>query len=103
MELTETITLTESKKPGQHSHFTAQVHKITNLFKHTNVRISFKSTNTIHLTKPKTINNIQEHKMCGIYKLTCNTCKLSYIRQTSRNLQQRYQEHIRYIKQNDPQ
>ena len=40
--------------------------------------------------------------MRGIYKVTCNTCKLSYVGQTSRNLQQRYQEHIRYIKQNDP-
>ena len=41
--------------------------------------------------------------MYGIYKLTCNTCKLSYDGQTSHNLKQRYQEHIRYIKQNDPQ
>ena len=35
------------------------IHKITNLFKHTIVRISFKSTNTIQdLTKPKTNSNI---------------------------------------------
>jgi len=67
------------------------------------VRIYFKSTNTIHdLTKPKTNNNIQKHKKFGIYKLTCNTCKL-YVGQTSHNLKQRYQEHIRYTKQNDPQ
>jgi len=46
-------------------------------------------------------SNIHEHKKCGIYQLTCNTFKLSYIRQTSHNLKQRYQEHIRYIKQND--
>jgi len=59
-------------------------------------------TNAIHdLTKPKTNSNIHEHKKCGIYKLTCNTFKLSYIRQTSHNLKQRYQEHIRHIKQND--
>ena len=38
-----------------------------------------------------------------MYKLTCNTCKLTYIGQTSRSLQQRYKEHIRYIKHNDPQ
>jgi hypothetical protein len=35
--------------------------------------------------------------------LTQNTRKLSYVRQTSRNFKQRNQEHIRYIKQNDPQ
>ena len=29
--------------------------------------------------------------------------KLAYVGQTSRNLKQRYQEHIRYIRNNDPQ
>jgi len=48
-------------------------------------------------------NNTQEHIKLGIYKLTCNTCKLSYVGQTSHNLKQSYQEHIRYTKQNDPQ
>ena len=32
------------------------------LFKQINVGISVKSTNTIHFTKPKTTNNIQEQK-----------------------------------------
>jgi hypothetical protein len=41
--------------------------------------------------------------MSGIYKLTCNTCKISYIGQTNRHLKQRYREHIRYIRNNDPQ
>ena len=56
-----------------------------------------------HLTTPKTTNNIQENKKCGIYKLRCNTCKLSHVGQTNCNFEQRYQEHIRYIKQNNPQ
>ena len=68
------------------------------------MRIPFKSTNTIQqLPKPKIINNIQEQDISGIYKLTCNTRKLSYIGQTSRSLKKRYPEHIRYIKHNDPQ
>jgi hypothetical protein len=41
--------------------------------------------------------------MSGIYKLTCNTCQMSYIGQTNRSLKQRYQEHIRYIRHNEPQ
>jgi hypothetical protein len=41
--------------------------------------------------------------MSGVYKLTCKTCQHSYVGQTSRNLKQRYQEHIRYIKNNNPQ
>jgi len=38
-----------------------------------------------------------------LHVLHCNTCKMSYIGQTSRDLNQRYQEHIRYIRNNDPQ
>jgi hypothetical protein len=38
-----------------------------------------------------------------IYQLKCNTCNLSYIGQTSRNLKTRYHEHIRHIKNNNPQ
>jgi hypothetical protein len=41
--------------------------------------------------------------MSGIYKPTCNTWKISYIGQTSRNLNQKYRRHIRYIRNNDPQ
>jgi hypothetical protein len=35
--------------------------------------------------------------------LTFNTCKVSYIGQTSRNLNQRLREHIRYFRNNNPQ
>jgi len=38
----------------------------------------------------------------GIYELTYATCKL-YVGQTSRSLKQRYQKHVRYIKQNGAQ
>jgi hypothetical protein len=65
--------------------------------------ISFKNTDTLQLTKPKINNNIQEQDKSGIYELTCNTCHMSYIRETSRSLKQRYQEHVGYIKHNEPQ
>ena len=39
----------------------------------------------------------------GIYKLTCMTCNKSCGGQTSWNLRQRYKQHIRYIKNNNPQ
>jgi len=81
-----------------------RIRKITNLFKHTNIEIAFKSTNTFQqLTKPKHASNTQELDKSGIYKLTCNTCQMAYIGQTSRSLRQRYQEHVRYIRHNDPQ
>jgi len=41
--------------------------------------------------------------MSGIYSLTCNTYKQAYVGQTRRTLKLWYQEHTRYIKNNDPQ
>jgi len=48
---------------------------------------------------------MDKNKLLVNYKLTCNTCKMSYIGQTSRNLKQRYREHtsIRYTSNNNPQ
>ena len=42
-------------------------------------------------------------KSLGIYQLKCHTCNHSYVGQTSRNLKTHYNEHIRYIKSNNPQ
>jgi len=79
--------------------------KIKNIFKHTNVRVAYKCTNTIsHLSKPtnKTICTSSPYDRSGIYKLTCMTCNRSYVGQTSQSLRQRYKEHTRYIKNNNP-
>ena len=70
-----------------------QIRKMTNLFKHTNVRIIYKCTNTIsHLSKPtnKATLPSSPYDRSGIYKLTCMTCDKAYVGQTSRNLMQRY-------------
>jgi hypothetical protein len=86
------------------TYSTPRIRKTTNLFKHTIVKIAFRSSNTIsQLTKSNAKNGTPPHHKSGIYKLTCNTCKLAYIGQTSRSLKLQYQEHIRYIKNNNPQ
>ena len=78
------------------------IQRITNIFKNTDLHISFQVKNTtqyiLRETKPKT--TIYENS--GIYSLSCNTCNLQYIGQTGRNLKARYSEHCRYIKTNDP-
>jgi hypothetical protein len=54
------------------------VRKITNLSKNTNVKVAFKSNNTIaQLTKPPTTTtpNPAPYDKSGIYSVTCNTCK----------------------------
>jgi hypothetical protein len=96
-------TKNESKKWATYTYHSPKVRKLTNLFKHTNINITFKSTNTIQQSiKPKNPNKIPDYNRSGVYKLTCKTCSMSYIGQTSRHLTQRYREHIRYIRNIDP-
>jgi len=85
------------------TYYNPKIRKITNLFKHTDLGISFKNINNPqHLTKPKIDSNIQEQDKSRIVELTCNTCHMSYIQQMSHSLKQRYQDHIRNIKHNEP-
>jgi hypothetical protein len=75
------------------------VHKVTNLFKHTNLKITFRPTNTVYQQLSQKSNNTNTS---GIYQLKCNTCKHSYIGQSGRPITTRYKEHLRYIKNNNP-
>jgi hypothetical protein len=73
--------------------------KVTNLFKHTNLKIAFRSSNTIHQQLSPKLNNA---KSIGIYQLKCNTCKNIYIGQVGKSITTRHKEHLRYIKNNNP-
>jgi hypothetical protein len=46
---------------------------------------------------------MQEQDKNGICELTCYTFYMSYFGQVSHSLKQRYQEHTRHIKHNEPQ
>ena len=96
--------INERKKTGTtFTYYRPIIRNITNLFKHTDVGISFQNTNTFQqLTKTKIINNTQEQDKSRIHQLTCNTCKMSHIGQTIRSRKHRSQEHKRYIKHKDP-
>jgi hypothetical protein len=64
------------------THTSPHVRKITNLFKNTNVKVAFKSNNTIaQLTKPPatTTPDPTPYDKNGIYALSCNTCKQAYM------------------------
>jgi len=94
----------KNKRWATLTYYSLKIRKLTNLFGQTNINTEFKSTNTIqHCIKPRKQDDNQKYNTSGIYKLTCKTCNKSYIGQTSRNLTQRYCEHIRYIRNNDPQ
>jgi hypothetical protein len=93
-----------NKKWATFTYHSSNVRKITNLLKQTNVNIAFGSANTIRqCMKPNSPAKTHDYNNSGIYKLTCMSCNKSSIGQTSRNLAQRYREHIRYIRNNDPQ
>ena len=68
------------------------------------IKIAFRSNNTLaYLIKTTTKTKTPPHNRPGIYQLKCHTCNHSYVGQTSHNLKTRYNEHIRYIKSNNPQ
>ena len=71
------------------------VHKITNLFHKTVLKIAFCPTNTIfqQLT--------QKPKNSRIYQLKCNSCNKAYVGQSGRTISLRHKEHLRYIRNNN--
>ena len=85
------------------TYSTPLIRRVTNVFKHTNLRISYRSRNSLQqLLNPTPKPQSIPYNRSGVYALSCNTCNLKYIAQTSQSLKFRYQEHIRYIRNNDP-
>jgi len=82
--------------------FSPLIRQETKIFKDTNLNIaSFKTTNTIQQQLSR--ENTKNINPSGIYKLLCNTCNMAYIGQSSRSINTRYKEHIKYIRYNNPQ
>ena len=75
-------------------------YKFTNLFKNTNLNITFLTINTIckQLCDRMPQNKINSR---GIYKLKCKTCNNSYVGQTGRWIGIGHRKHTRYIKTNN--
>ena len=96
--------VTKTKNGTAFTYYSPNIKKITNIFRHTKIVTAFKTTNTLQqLTKPKHESNTQELDKSSIYKLKFNTCQVAYIGQTRSNLRQRYLEHRRCIRHNNPQ
>ena len=94
-----------TKEPNQKwvpfTYFGPAVRRITNLFKDCNIKIAFRTTNSIQKQLSKDPSNLQNPS--SIYKLKCNTCNKMYVGQSGRGIDTRYKEHIRYIRTNNPQ
>jgi hypothetical protein len=85
------------------TYFSPLIRKITNLFKHTNIQIAVKTTNSIQLlTQDTSHQNTAEQEKSGIYK-NITSVNFRILDKTNHSLQQRFKEHIHYIQHNDPQ
>jgi len=96
--------MNKNKRWVTFTYISPQIRKVTNIFRNTNVKIPFRCQNTVaNLIKPSKDHNIPPHNKWGIYQQTCNTCNLAYVGQMSLSLNIHFQEHIRYIRNNNPQ
>ena len=94
----------KNKRWATFTYISPQTRKVTNIFKNTNVRIAFRCRNTIaKIIRPPKGHDIPPHNKWGIYQIKCSTFGRSYVGQTSRSLNIRFLEHIRYIRNNNPQ
>jgi hypothetical protein len=94
-------TLTTKKTWITFTYHSPLIHKVTNLFRSTNLHIAFWTNNTIlHYLRHQSPHN--KHNASGIYKLQCTTCNKSYVDQTGWSIATCYHKHIRYIRTNNP-
>lgn len=76
--------------------------RVTNIFRNTNIQISFRTTNKLsNLLRPHT-DHLNKHNRSGIYKINCGTCNKLYTGQAPQHIKAWFNEHLRYIKHNNP-
>jgi transposase-like protein len=88
----------QHKKWEKFTYFGKETTYITKLLKNTDVNIAFRTENTLkkHLHTTTHIKN--KYLNAGVYKLKCEDCHKYYTDQTGRTFHERYEEHIRSIR-----
>jgi hypothetical protein len=66
---------------------------ITKLFKKTDLKIAWRTTNTVLKLLTPHYQTPDIYTQSGAYRLTCPDCNKGYIGQTRRNFTERYKEH----------
>jgi hypothetical protein len=101
------IHTTQDNKPIQNKkwmtfkYHSLLVRKRTNLFRNTNLRIAFRSTNTIQQLINTTNTHANKYMASGVYGLKCASYNKTYVGQSGRDRKTRFIEHHRYIKTNN--
>jgi len=70
------------------TYFSPTISRITNLFKHSNLNITFRATKTVQQQLSK--EQINNKNSSGIYKLKCNTPNKVYVGQSDRSINVRH-------------
>jgi hypothetical protein len=90
---------TTTKKWVTFTYYSPLVRKVNNFFKNTDIRIAFRTNNTIYQQLAQKTGN---QNPSGLYEIKCNTCGLNYVGQSGRPITTKHKEHIRYIRNNNP-
>ena len=102
----QTDEIQDARTPFKWATFTytgKQTKHITKLFKNTNLKIAYKTKNTLErlLTQQHDKHhNTNQHKFqkSGVYQLICKDCNKKYTGQTGRSFHTRFKEHFRDYK-----
>jgi hypothetical protein len=74
-----------------------EIRKTTKLFRDTQMKITFRTTNTIqNILRHQPL--IDKYNRSGIYQMKCLDCPLKYIGQPGRSFNIRYKEHMHAIR-----
>jgi hypothetical protein len=87
---------TQQKKRVTISYTGPHIRTLANIFNNTNIQIAFKPINKLENYLKSDQKTLTEFQSSGIYELICQTCKHTYIGQTSSDLhtlQRAYQIH----------
>jgi hypothetical protein len=78
----------QKNKWATFTYHSPMIRRVTNLFKQTNIKVSFRATNTI---QQQLGGRKQKHNdPSGIYKIKSNTCNKVYVGQSGRAIDTRF-------------
>jgi len=92
-QLTITRTQTPTPKWATVTCVGKETNFITNLFEKTNVKIAFRTNNTVQRLLIHKQQKTDIHSQSGVYKLTCPDCGKAYVGQTGSSFVARFREH----------
>jgi hypothetical protein len=72
-----------------------ETHYVTNIFRHIDIQIAFRTNNTIQHLLTWRQPNPNQFSSSGVYKLTCPECDKAYVGQTGRRFSLCYNEYKR--------